>query len=290
MVTFTGRQARLDRAGARHNELARIVQNSYPYPQESAAAADYLFFESDAGRDAYFGVHLFRERGNRLASNAVPLIRALWLDEDEGTFPEIGPDPTAVVASSAARRHLYWQLSRPISVEWAVSMNRRLAVWAGGDTGKAGLASVLRVPGTLNFKRHPQVDPVTLEITGAPAWNPEVMDQAIPEIVELPASLREGSTEPYDGPELELEEFLTGVEVIGEVPDRLGTKRAVVCPWVHEHSGGARSGTYVGQREGGGLWFHCNHAHCTGRGWAEFRRAARLKAKKLTLVRRGIYV
>jgi hypothetical protein len=212
-------------------------------------------------------------------------VRSLWLDEDEGAYPEIGPQPTAVVASSARRRHLYWRMTQAVAVEWAVTMNRRLAVWAGGDCGKAGLASLLRVPGTQNYKRHPQVDPVTLEITDAVFWDPEVLEQAIPPLPEPPKALS-AKPEPYDGPELELTHFLKGVEVIGEVADGLGKKLAIVCPWVSEHSGGDRSGTYVGHRADAGLWFFCNHSHCEGRSWREFRNQLRARAKMMN-IRRG---
>ncbi len=281
LVTLTGRQARLDHPDARQNELAGIQQRSFRYPDDADEAADYLIAESARGRDTYFGVHLFRKRGNRLAANATPTVRCLWLDEDEGHFPEIGPEPTAFVASSSTRRHLYWRLTRAVSVEWAVEMNRRLATWAAGDIGKAGLASVLRPPGTMNYKRHPQVDRVTLRLAEVDAWEPEVLDQAVPELPEPTTPI--GAAGPYDGPELELAEFLSGVEVIGEVQDGLGAKVAIVCPWVSTHSGGDRTGTYVGQRADGGLWFYCHHEHCQGRTWRDFRAAVpRLRSVRVT--------
>jgi hypothetical protein len=280
MVTFTGRQARLERDDARPNELCDVAQRSFPYPSRAEKAASYLLAESQRWRDVYYGVHLFRKPGNRLAANAAPTVGALWLDEDEGSYPEAGPAPTAVVSSSAERRHLYWRLTQEVSVEWAVSMNRRLAVWAAGDVGKAGLATVLRVPGTMNYKRHPRLDPVTMELTSeAPdAWDPEVLEQAVPEI-SSPSSTPASSSGPYEGPELELQEFLDGVEVLGEVADGLGTKLAIICPWLHEHSGGDRTGTYVGHRAGGGFWYACHHEHCQGRRWREFKRAVLAKAK-----------
>ncbi len=271
LVAFTGRQARLTREGARRNELANIHQMSFLYPDDTEKAASYLLAKAETLHDAYFGVHLFRAPLSRLASNAVPTVRCLWMDEDEGTYPEIGPDPTAIVASSSERRHLYWQLAYPVSVEWAVSMNRRIATWAGGDIGKAGLASVLRVPGTTNFKRSPKVDPVTLEITDAGPWEPEVMDQAIPRLPE-PTRSSVTATEPYDGPEVVLEEFLGDVEILAEISDGLGKKYAIVCPWVNEHTGGDRTGTRVGQRGSGALWFHCDHEHCARRGWRDFKK------------------
>jgi hypothetical protein len=231
LVTFTGQQARFTNPDARANELTATRQKSWAYPDEVIPASEYALEEARRERDVYFGVHL----------------------------------------SSANQRHLYWRLTRPVSVEWAVGMNRRIAAWANGDSGKAGLASVLRVPGTANFKRHPQVDPVTAEIYEGGSWEPELMEQAIPLLPTAPTPDRSG---PYDGPPVELADYLPNVEVIGEVPDGLGVKYAIVCPWIDEHSGGDRTGTYLGQRTGGGPWFYCNHERCRrqGRGWQQFKR------------------
>jgi len=281
MVTFTGRQARLEQQDARENELTAIQQRSFLCPRRVEKASNYLLAQSESGSDAYYGVHLFQAAGSRKSSNAAGAITCLWLDEDEGHFPAIGPEPTAIVYSSATRRHLYWQLTRPLSAEWVVGVNRRIAHWAGGDSGKAGLATVLRVPGTNNFKRHPQVDPVTLEITGVPAWEPEVFEQAIPPVPEPPESTprqgaRCGAPVDYDGPEIGILEFLQerGVEIrdLGGVSDSMGEKYSIVCPWVDEHSGGDRTGTYAGKRAAGGLWFACRHDHCQGRAWEDFKR------------------
>ena len=280
LVTFTAQQGRFRDPGTRPNELADIRQRSWPYPSRAEEAAQYLIDEAQLERESYFGVHLFREAGNRRAANTVPTLRALWLDEDEGHFPETGPEPTATVRSSAGRRHLYWRLSHPVAVEWAVTMNRRLAAWAGGDVGKAGAASVLRAPGTANYKRHPRVDLVVGEFTGALPWEPEIMEQAVPELPQPKSSpIR---AEPYDGPDVDLAPYLENVEILGNVPDSVGTKYAIVCPWVNEHSGGDRSGTRVGHRAGGGLWFHCDHEHCQGRGWSEFRLAVRGQVIRIT--------
>jgi hypothetical protein len=210
------------------------------------------------------------------------------LDEDDGRYPETGPEPTAVVNSSADRRHLYWRLAAPQPAGWVVRMNRRIAAWAKGDSGKAGLASVLRAPGTRNFKRHPEVDPVTLEITDVPAWEPEVLEQAVPPLPSVPVS-GDKRREPYDGPPVELDPYLEFVEVLGGVPDDGGVKFAIVCPWVSEHSGGDRSGTYLGQLSGGKLYFRCYHEHCAERTWRQFRQAVQKREKLAFLVKKGQY-
>ena len=81
----------------------------------------------------------------------------------------------------------------------------------------------------------------------------------------------------YDGPAgkvLILDEFLegVGVERIAEIQDGTAEKKyRITCPWVTEHTNADDSGTYVGQYEGGGLFFECHHAHCAGRKWDEFR-------------------
>ena len=337
LVTFTGQQARFSQPDAPKNQLRHIEQRFWMYPEEVPEAEAYLLRQArDERRDTYVGIHLYRDPGNRRSSNAVPTVRCLWLDEDEGDYPPTGPSPTAIIHSSQNRRHLYWRLAHPVSVEWPVALNRRIAVWAGGDTGKAGASTVLRAPGTKNFKRHPDVDDVVAELTepaaeiqrhlgplpecvdhrqhlvvdeatsaveivqlgvgeltAQDAWDPEVVDQAVPELPEpepAPGSetpRRRGDEAPFAGPVVELGPFLDAVEIIAEVPDVLGTKYAIRCPWLGEHSGGDWIGTFVGLRDGGGAWFFCHHSHCQGRGWREFRERVRSSSVSRTRARRG---
>jgi hypothetical protein len=285
LVTFTAEQARFRRSDARHNELDHTRQQSWRYPEQARATSNYLVREAQLARDTYIGVHLFREPGNRRAANATATVRTLWLDEDGGHFPEDGPEPTAIILSSRKRRHLYWRLSQPVAIEWAVAMNRRLAAWSGGDTGKAGAASLLRSPGTANYKRHPQVDLVGGALTGAGPWEPEVLEQAVPLLSDPPRThhKRRG----YDGPAIALEDYLDNVEVINELTDDSGTKYAIVCPWISEHSGGDRTGTRVGQRANGPLWFHCDHEHCQDRTWREFKQKVRRPVRRVRVTRPG---
>ena len=150
LVTFTGQQS--SRPGAQRNELDDTRQRSWGWPEEKDEAASYLLGHSDAGRDAYFGVHLFRKPGTRRGEHAGE-IQALWVDGDGAQVPKDWPQPTAVVESSPGREHYYWRLTRPIEAEEAAQLNKRLSYGMGGDKGKWGLGTVLRAPGTLNYKR-----------------------------------------------------------------------------------------------------------------------------------------
>jgi hypothetical protein len=147
LVTFTGKQS------GQRNELDDTKQRSWRWPAERGDAAAYLEAESDKGRDAYFSVHLFNRPGTRKGKYAAEEILALWVDGDGATVPEDWPQPTAVVESSPGRHHFYWRLTRPIKPEEASQLNRRLCYGMGGDKGKWGLGTVLRAPGTLNYKR-----------------------------------------------------------------------------------------------------------------------------------------
>jgi hypothetical protein len=60
------------------------------------------------------------------------------------------------------------------------------------------------------------------------------------------------------------------VPVSKVAPDGSAKKYAVLCPWLHEHSDGDDSGTFVGEYPSGAKFFHCYHAHCSGRGFYEF--------------------
>jgi RepB DNA-primase from phage plasmid len=150
LVTFTGRQAA--NPDSKPHELNETAQRSWKWPAEKGAAAAYLLDQSEKGRDAYFGVHLFRRPGNRKAENAAEIL-ALWVDGDGARVPEMWPQPTATVESSPGRHHFYWRLTRPIAPEEAARFNKRLCYGMGGDRGKWGLGTVLRAPGTLNYKR-----------------------------------------------------------------------------------------------------------------------------------------
>jgi len=156
LVTFTGKQS--ERPDARRGSLDDTDQRSWSWPKDREKAAEYLRAESDRGRDAYFGVHLFRDRGNRRKDNAAEVLAALWVDGDGAEVPEDWPQPTATVESSPGRHHYYWKLTRPVASGEASRLNKRLCYGMGADKGKWGLGTVLRAPGTFNYKREPPTE------------------------------------------------------------------------------------------------------------------------------------
>jgi hypothetical protein len=250
-------------------------QESFRYPGEMESAAAFVIDHAQLGQNTYFCVHLLTQRRTRKGRYALRTVRALWLDEDEGHYPDDGPKATAIIFSSRTRRHLYWRLARPVPIDWAVALNKRIATWANGDTGKYAKASVLRPAGTANFKRE-KPDLVGGYLTGVEAWEPEVMDQAIPPLASPePEQAPRG---PYTGADIALAPYLESVEVIRERSDSKGRCFEIVCPWSSEHSHGDKSGTRIGKYANGWPWFWCEHETCRRAGrsnWQAFKRKVR---------------
>lgn len=246
----------------------------FAYPTEAKAAAERAADRDRAGRDVYAGVNLFATGANGRASNVCETTNVLGIDTDHGRIPADGPQPTYTLESSPGKRQDYFKLSRPIPVEEARDLKRRLAGYAGGEVAATDHARVLRVPATHNRKPEHRGAAVEGALTGVECWDPETLDQAIP----LEPREEKKEHEPYTGPPgaaLELGKFLeeAGVEVLGEEPDDKGRKLSIICPWADEHTTSPRSGTFAGQYSDGALWFACYHGHCEGRGWRDFRAA-----------------
>jgi hypothetical protein len=78
------------------------------------------------------------------------------------------------------------------------------------------------------------------------------------------------------------------VSVAKAAPDGSAEKKyAVECPWLHEHTGGDDSGTFVGQYQSGAKFFHCHHAHCEGRGFKAFAHAVMPPSSKVSITMNG---
>lgn len=116
--------------------------------------------------DVYVGVApRQRARGDK---TSITSVWTLWADlDDPDTHSQLErlPVAPAIVIASGSPRHLhtYWSVTDPVSVAVAEQANRRLAAHMGADmSAVTNAATVLRPPGTYNFKSTPPA-PVVLE-------------------------------------------------------------------------------------------------------------------------------
>lgn len=61
--------------------------------------------------------------------------------------------PHAVIASGSGGAHAYWLLATPMVGERCDALNRKLAAALGADLASTNRGRIMRVPGTLNWKR-----------------------------------------------------------------------------------------------------------------------------------------
>ena len=80
-------------------------------------------------------------------------------------------DPFVVQSGSDGHRHIYLPLSRPVDLGLHARLNKALADRLGGDH-KWSDESLLRLPGTLNYKTTPPAPVVALPWSGR-IWDPE---------------------------------------------------------------------------------------------------------------------
>lgn len=160
-------------------------------PVATAAQALTMAAEhSQAGDDVYFACAEYLTPDSRKAENAAGA-RAFWLDidcgeqkaaegkgyatKDDGTAAlrkfiiAAGlPDPTHILDSGSGM-HVYWALTTPLPVaEWRAVASQLKALtkslgFLADPSRTADIASVLRVPGTLNHKYSPPKAVVLME-------------------------------------------------------------------------------------------------------------------------------
>jgi CHC2 zinc finger/RepB DNA-primase from phage plasmid len=128
---------------------------------DELVAAAAAIGELGSRTDVYVGCAPRRRRAGGL--DAVDRVWVLWADCDKpaaiAALDAFRPAAAIVVRSgSGENRHAYWTLSGPIGVEDATAANRRLAHALGADGGAVTTAAtILRPPGTANFKHTPAV-------------------------------------------------------------------------------------------------------------------------------------
>lgn len=159
-------------------------------------AADIAFRKSHAGVDAYFAPAAFKSSENRKADNAAGAC-CLWVDVDVGpekaksgdgyetseeAFDALNsfcceaaiPTPTYIVSTGSGGFHAYWVLDRSIGLKLWLDLAHKLKAIAkqlnflADPSRTADIASLMRMPGTLNFKYSPPRPVVLIHATNAP--------------------------------------------------------------------------------------------------------------------------
>jgi RepB DNA-primase from phage plasmid/CHC2 zinc finger len=109
-----------------------------------------------ARTDVYVGVLPRRRRGGGRA-DVIDRAAVLWADCDSGDSVEalrqFRPSLAMVVASSEDKRHAYWFLTEPVSLDVIERTNRRIALALGADVRCSDPARILRPSGSVNRKR-----------------------------------------------------------------------------------------------------------------------------------------
>ena len=111
------------------------------------------------------GVFLQINRGGARGAGHVTNFRACFADLDTPAAREapIPPSMTVQTSGNAYARHFYWLLKQPHPVSgpkspeaqrW-VALQKRIAIYLGGDEGMARLDRVMRIPGFWHRKQNP---------------------------------------------------------------------------------------------------------------------------------------
>lgn len=151
-----------------HRESSQpVVRRYYPSLGELKNAWQKVKHLNEVGYNIFFGV-LARDPKNE---NKLPerlLLTCLWVDIDVGAdkpnksverilrrLRELAIRPTIVVKSGHGI-HAYWCLKKPRTVKpkEAKELLQALAKVTKGDLQSAEVARLLRVPNTVNWKRH----------------------------------------------------------------------------------------------------------------------------------------
>ncbi len=95
--------------------------------------------------------------------------------------------PSLLVETSHGRYQAVWLLPEPLAVSAAEPLNKRLSHWLDADHGSWIVTKVLRVPGSINYKRGGQrVEVVRWDPDRH--FDPDMLDSYLPEVEATPIS------------------------------------------------------------------------------------------------------
>jgi len=127
----------------------------FPWPSDKRDMLEYIKQAQKAERDVYWAVAVYQSE-SRVREN-IDKIKVLWadLDSEKGCLPlkQINPQPSIVWKTSDNNRHAVWLLDTPLDVEKFDEVNKELTYKIKADKGTWNASRVLRVPGSINYKR-----------------------------------------------------------------------------------------------------------------------------------------
>ncbi len=143
----------------------------------------------------------------------------------------------------------------------------------GRDPGMKGVTRYVRLPVGSNTKAKRYVD-------GEPfshvlrAWHPErtyTLDAlAVPFGIDLDAVTESGAA--FTPGDWEGDPLPGALSALGLFKSKLGAGRYdITCPWTHEHTDRADTGSAVLTGPDGQLAYRCHHGHCHDRHWPDFQ-------------------
>ena len=159
--------------GFKNETTDKWSQDSYKYPENLDTIVKKLE-EGNRTASIYFCPHLFKEEGRRIKSNALPT-RWLWVDKDSGSFSDITNfdyQPSVCWQTSEGKWQAMWRLTKPISLDFAEALNKKIVAGIKGDKSGWDAGQMLRVPESINYKYTPRYHGMFLW-EGSPPVTPE---------------------------------------------------------------------------------------------------------------------
>jgi CHC2 zinc finger len=187
--------------------------------------------------DVYVGV-LPRRRRSGGRADVIERAGVAWADCDTGesvcALRAFRPLPGMVVASSDAKRHAYWFLRQPASVEVIEGLNRRIALALGADGICSDRARILRPAGSVNRKRAEPEAVRLLHLVAGECVSVADLDRVLP-LEPAPVQRVTGrSRRPRTALGGRLETIPPPVYVEQLTGQRVGRSGKIRCPFHHE--------------------------------------------------------
>lgn len=120
------------------------------YTKDIRRINDFARKKSKEGWNVFYSPALRNVKED--TKKAITLVNILWVDLDKEFEPDWFLLPPSYIVNSGHNKHLYWLLDKYIQVDEAEVYLKKLCNYYGGDKSCAQVNSLLRIPGTINYK------------------------------------------------------------------------------------------------------------------------------------------